>query len=410
MKTHQDPQDATSIAPFAVYTILHYEKLKEMADSGKAISLYEKKRWVTALKLFSEARKNGMAMAVLFADATYCAKLLYWGRLELLEVDGEGSRYTVAGLTALSRKRTQSLVLRSSNLCIAEGFIRPYAIVETPSFIRDALPGYVADRSRVLNPKRVEHEVGTNDGASKTSDLTLFSFGYWGCGSATPALVEAIDQAESGRGFEPPLWVDIRISRSVRAAGFRDRQFADLLKSRYVWMPELGNRCVAESRKGIEIKNPAAAKALLQLALNRPSRRVIFFCSCEHPTSCHRKVVGKLALKEARAQKERVTVIEWPGGEPGAVTIDVLPATLRQIERGMNKSIPIPPTMTWGDAAALPWGTIATVRAGKEHVKVLVGPASFNAAGTHLRVFSEEPGTRVNARSFRSELGFSRLK
>jgi len=38
-------------------------------------------------------------------------------------------------LTALSRKTTQELVHRSINAHIAEGFIRPYAIVQTPSFI-----------------------------------------------------------------------------------------------------------------------------------------------------------------------------------------------------------------------------------------------------------------------------------
>src|SRR5258708_2300944 len=105
---------------------------------------------------------------------------------------------------------------------------------------------------------------------------TLFSFGYWGSGSATPALVEAVDAAEALRGFERPLWVDIRISRSVRAVGFRDHAFERLLGPRYIWMPDLGNLSVQEHRAGIEIKNPAAAEALLGYALSRRTRRVIF--------------------------------------------------------------------------------------------------------------------------------------
>lgn len=242
------------------------------------------------------------------------------------------------------------------------------------------------------------------------ADITVFSFGYWGCGNATPALVEAIDEAELHRGFEPPLWVDIRVSRSVRAVGFRDRQFELLLKSRYAWMPDLGNQCVAEGRKGIEIKSPAAAQQLLQLAFDRPHRRVIFFCSCAYPALCHRKVVGELVLQCAKRRKARVTVIEWPGGEPGAIAIDVLPATLRQFMRAQKRSLPIPSTMTLGAAAALPWGTIATMQAGDEQLKVLVGPASFTAGGSQLRVFPEEPGTTANSEAFRTGRGFSSLE
>lgn len=250
-----------------------------------------------------------------------------------------------------------------------------------------------------------------NDGTAKAGKVTLFSFGYWGCGSATPALVEAIDEAESRRGFEAPLWVDVRISRSVRAVGFRDRRFEELLKARYEWMPDLGNKRVQERRRGIEIQNPAAAKELLQRALDRPTRRVLFFCLCEYPTFCHRKVVGQLVLKYAKGRKARVTVIEWPGEEPGAaLTLDVSPAALRQIEREEKKSIAIPSSMAIGDAAALPWGTIATMQAGEEHTKVLLGPAAFNAAGAHLRVFPEKPGTRANSKAFRTGYGFARLK
>jgi hypothetical protein len=103
--------------------------------------------------------------------------------------------------------------------------------------------------------------------ASRSAVATLFPFGYWGSGSATKALIRAIGQAEALRGFELPLWVDIRISRSVRVAGSRDSAFAELLKARYVWMPELGNKRVQDRRWGVEIQHPAATKDLLTLAL-----------------------------------------------------------------------------------------------------------------------------------------------
>ena len=114
-------------------------------------------------------------------------------------------------------------------------------------------------------------------------------------------------------------------------------------------------------------------------------------------------------MKYAKQRRVRVQVIEWPGGEPDTLKIDMLPATLRKIERGALKSIPIPVVDTVSTATVLSWGAIATVQAGTGRTKVLIGPAYFNAAGSHLRVFPDEPGTRANSKSFRAKLGFVKL-
>jgi hypothetical protein len=50
--------------------------------------------------------------------------------------------------------------------------------------------------------------------------LTLFSWGYWGWGSCVPQLLQDVDAVEAARGYGPPLFVDIRMSRDVRARGF----------------------------------------------------------------------------------------------------------------------------------------------------------------------------------------------
>jgi hypothetical protein len=142
-------QDSESrFAPFAVYTILHHDTLKKMAEGRKAEKLNEKKRWVTGSELFVAARSKGQEMAILYADAVHCSRLLYWGRLVALDVHDDGTRYTVADLAPLYSKRTQGLVLRSTNEHIAQGFIRPYAIVETPSFISRSAGGHDGGRLR----------------------------------------------------------------------------------------------------------------------------------------------------------------------------------------------------------------------------------------------------------------------
>ena len=58
--------------------------------------------------------------------------------------------------------------------------------------------------------------------------LTMFSWGYEGWGNATRQLVRSFDLAEAYRRHTPPIFVDIRMSRSVRAVGFRDHTFGCL--------------------------------------------------------------------------------------------------------------------------------------------------------------------------------------
>ena len=56
--------------------------------------------------------------------------------------------------------------------------------------------------------------------------LTVFSWGYYGWGGAPTRFVEAVNSVERARGFEPPLFVDTRIRRAVRAKGFIGDVFA----------------------------------------------------------------------------------------------------------------------------------------------------------------------------------------
>jgi hypothetical protein len=365
-----------TLASSAVYTILHPDRLGEIAASARPTRLRETKRWVTAKKLFDEARRQDRDMGVLYADAAYdCSKLIYWGKVTQMDLDAHGTSYTVTELANLTGHRTQELVLCSTGEHIAEGYLRPYAVVRTPSFL------------------------------TRAPVTTMFTFGYWGAGTATRDLVEAVNAAEAQRGFEPPLWVDVRISRSVRALGFRDGAFAQLLGAQYLWMPDLGNVCVREHRHGIEIKDPSAAETLLDYALAVPNRRVIFFCSCEHPKGCHRQTVGKLLKVAAQRRGMNLTVVEWPGGEPTAVAIDVPVAALRAVARGAHTTLPVPNGLPLGTAAALPWASCLTLRAGSETLSVLASPAKVNAAGVHLKILAVRPA-RWDATRYRAEYGY----
>lgn len=343
-------------ASSAVYTILAKSTLDDHAARGRVVKGRESKRWVRAKEVFDGAKALGQEMIALFADAAEdCSNLMYCGTLKSLRVADDGTSFEVRNLTRIVGHTTQDLVLESTGKNIAPGYIRPYAMVRAPAFAR---------------PR-----------------TTLFSFGYAGTGSATRELAAAINAGEQRRGYGPPLWVDIRVNRSVRAAGFRDRAFEELLGEQYVWLRDLGNQRVADGTEGIEIRRPEAVHELLDLALANPDRRVIFFCSCEHPAGCHRREVARLALAAARKRGLAVSVVEWPGGQPIETTVDVSAAVLKKL-RGSLKRLPLPASMDVADAVILPWGSQLNV--GRDQQKLAVGSARLEAAGTFLTIIGSE--------------------
>ncbi len=54
------------------------------------------------------------------------------------------------------------------------------------------------------------------------------------------SFLHAVRTADrKARGFEAPMFVDLRVSRSVRAAGFNSKAFEELAgPERHVWMPK----------------------------------------------------------------------------------------------------------------------------------------------------------------------------
>jgi hypothetical protein len=138
--------------------------------------------------------------------------------------------------------------------------------------------------------------------------IMLFSWGYWGWGSATERLVESLDTVERVRGFQAPILVDTRLRRQGRAKGFVGNAFRELVgESRYRWMGDLGNLAIATGSSGVRIKNPTAIADLLELAerATDEGRRLLFYCACEFPCfdgklTCHRREIADLLLEHAK--------------------------------------------------------------------------------------------------------------
>jgi Domain of unknown function DUF488 len=167
--------------------------------------------------------------------------------------------------------------------------------------------------------------------------LTAFTWGYWGWGNHTNEFVRIVDAIERDRGRRPPLFVDIRFSRSVRAVGFRQDAFEHVTgQRRYRWMRALGNSRIGSGKGGMKIFDPRAADNLLDLiiAADRQNRRVLFFCACEYPRYCHRTRVANLVRIAATRRGVHLTTIEWPGGEPITAQLRVTENVLNEVLRG----------------------------------------------------------------------------
>jgi hypothetical protein len=230
---------------------------------------------------------------------------------------------------------------------------------------------------------------------------TLFTFGYYGWGNHTSQLVEAADAVERSRGFEPPLFVDIRIRRTVRAKGFQGNAFEKLLgQDRHRWMKSLGNKFIV-SRTGphIQIAEPAAADELLDLAIESGKRkqRLLFFCSCQWPkengeTHCHRATVAELVLGAAERRGVPVEIVEWPGGQPKQIDVDVTPQILAAVRKG-RMTVPLGDQPDLAVFGGLPWCSIATLQVNGEKLHRIVGPAISHTTGWALPVFTFEAAT-----------------
>jgi hypothetical protein len=243
--------------------------------------------------------------------------------------------------------------------------------------------------------------------------LKAFTWGYHGWGSASEHFVRAVDALERRRGYRPPVFVDLRISRKVRARDFKDHAFESTVGARrYRWMRRLGNaRILSHSGPRIQIAEPAAVVELLELLieLHGQRRRAILFCSCLEPElrledglpSCHRVTVATLLLKAARRRGLRLEITEWPGGAVGSSELELGASALEAVLRGAAY-VPLAPVAgRVSPEMTLPWGSRVRLRAGAEEAVIVSGPAYVRKGQWALEVVEAFEGPQADTKAER---------
>ena len=125
-----------TFSEYCVYTIKQSEELEERAKNRQPATFTVWRSWATGERLWREAVAAKKAMPVLLGDATDCSRLLYWGFLTNVQVDGNETSFSIGQVRAMKDKHSpQELILRSTGRKIKPKFIRPYAICRTPEFL-----------------------------------------------------------------------------------------------------------------------------------------------------------------------------------------------------------------------------------------------------------------------------------
>ncbi len=122
-----------------IYTIKDYADIKQAIAAGGTGKFTEKKAWRTAERLLKAAAKEGRKVPIIFADAAHTNDgLLAWGYLDSVKLGpGQGTRYSFSSLRSMGHPYhyKHELLLKRTSVPIDVGFIRPYAICQTPNFL-----------------------------------------------------------------------------------------------------------------------------------------------------------------------------------------------------------------------------------------------------------------------------------
>jgi hypothetical protein len=80
-----------------------------------------------------------------------------------------------------------------------------------------------------------------------------------------------------------------------------------------------------------------------------------------------------------------IEIVEWPGGEPRQLSLEVTPEELEAVRKGRT-TVPLGERIDLAELAGLPPCSIATFRAGDEQLHRVIGPAIRQKGGWALPV------------------------
>ncbi|WP_437497542.1 HNH endonuclease [Sorangium sp. So ce1099] len=135
----------------AIYVNASPARLEEASNGARpSVAIVENKRWVRGRQLLEQARENRLELPLIFAQFE---PLTSWALARDIVVHESTTEYRFAKLRRLRGHRRSDLTLDSTGGPLPDSFIRSYAIVRTPPFLRRAF----------RTPESYEYERSTRD-------------------------------------------------------------------------------------------------------------------------------------------------------------------------------------------------------------------------------------------------------
>jgi hypothetical protein len=70
----------------------------------------------------------------------------------------------------------------------------------------------------------------------------------------------------------------------------------------------------------------------------------------------------------------QIEIVEWPGGEPKQIDLDVTPKVIAAVSKG-RMTVPLNKQVDLAEVAGLPWCSIATLHSACEKLHGIIAPA-----------------------------------
>ena len=132
------------LADLSIYTIRHSNDLRATLANGGRGTYTERKKWVRAKELLDAAKHAGKRVPVIFAPAEDTFHLFAWALLDEV-IPEETSSYTFSELRLFNPQPRKSILKKASDgTPLDKHFIRPYAICQTPEYLRKHFPRVAA--------------------------------------------------------------------------------------------------------------------------------------------------------------------------------------------------------------------------------------------------------------------------
>lgn len=160
--------------------------------------------WKAAEEILAHAQAEGLVLPILLGDARDCSRILYWGHAERIALRNGRTEYVVDRLRDLDgRHSPQELLLRSRNRRISPGFIRPYAICHTPSFLgAEAEPCLLPDERLTERTLSEGATISVTVNAYERSrEARRLCIAHYGCKCSACGIDFGAAYGEIGTGF-----------------------------------------------------------------------------------------------------------------------------------------------------------------------------------------------------------------